>query len=477
MWFSSAPARAVAWARGVRGLTRDFPQGGSFNVNSVWLKFLRGSLRARIEHRPNLQSALTNTAWLFGDKILRMGVGLLVGVWVARYLGPEEFGLMNYAMAIVALFGAVAGLGLNGIVVRDLVREPENAHTTLGTAFLLQVIGGLLAFGLAVAAIGFARPDDNLAKLVVAVLGFAMVFRSTEVVKYWFESQVKSKHAVWVENGIFVGLAGVKIGLIVMAAPLMAFVWSSFAEGALVAVGLLWIYSRETSALSRWRTRYGRAKALLMQSWPLIVSGLAVMVYMRIDQIMLAQMLGDEAVGIYSAAVRVSEVWYFIPTAIVASVFPAILAAKVHSETLYRQRLQNLYNAMVALALAVALPMTFLSGWVISLLFGDAYAGGGAILAVHIWSALFVFLGLASGRGYLAENLQILAFTRTLLGAIVNVLANFILIPRLGILGAALGTLFAQMAAAYLFDLLHPRTRSHFWMKTKSFVSFYRFNV
>jgi O-antigen/teichoic acid export membrane protein len=188
-------------------------------------------------------------------------------------------------------------------------------------------------------------------------------------------------------------------------------------------------------------------------------------------------MLGDEAVGVYSAAVRISEVWYFIPTAIIASVFPAIVVAKKQSESLYRQRLQNLYNAMVALALVVALPMTFLSSWVIGLLFRNAYADAGPVLALHIWSSIFVFLGLASGSGYLTENLHMLAFGRTLLGAIVNVLANMILIPQYGILGAAMGTLLAQMAAAYLFDLIHPKTRNHFWMKTIAFVSFHRFSL
>lgn len=445
-------------------------------MTPAWLKFLPAPLRARIEHRSHLQNALTNMGWLFGDKVLRMGVGLLVGVWVARYLGPEQFGLLNYAMAIVALFGAVASLGLNGIVVRDLIKEPETANETLGTTFLLQAIGGLLAFGLAILAISFARPNDNLAKLLVAVLGFVMVFKCTDVVRYWFESQVKSKYVVWLENGIFLVLAVVKVGLILIGASLMAFVWAAFAESVLVAVGLLGVFARRSGALSAWRIRYDRAKRLLKDSWPLILSGLAVMVYMRIDQIMLGQMLGDEAVGIYSAAVRISEVWYFIPTAIIASVFPAIVAAKKHSETQYRQRLQNLYNAMVALALAVALPMTFLSDWVIDLLFGNTYADAGPVLALHIWSALFVFLGLASGSGYLTENLQMLAFARTLLGAFVNVLANFILIPLFGILGAAMGTLLAQMAAAYLFDLLHTKTRNHFWMKTKSFVSFYRFS-
>ena len=444
-------------------------------MTPVWLKLLPAFLRARIEHRPNLQKALANTGWLFGDKILRMGVGLLVGVWIARYLGPEQFGLMNYAMAIVALFGAVASLGLNGIVVRDLVQQPDGVNTTLGTAFLLQFIGGLAAFCLAVIAISFARPDDDLSKMMVAVLSFVMVFKSTEVVKYWFESQVRSKYVVWVENTVFLILAVVKMGLILAQASLMAFVWAAFAEGLLVATGMLGVYAWRGGVLSVWRVRYSRAKILLKDSWPLILSGLAIMVYMRIDQIMLGQMLGDKAVGIYTAAVRISEVWYFIPMAIVASVFPSIIVAKKQSEALYYQRLQKLYDLMVLLALAVAIPMTFLSDWLVVLLFGNDYVEAGSVLALHIWTGVFVFIGLASGSWYLAENLQMLAFNRTFLGAIVNILANLLLIPKYGIVGAAIGTVLSQIAAAYLFDFFHPKTRNTFWMKTKSFVSFYRY--
>ncbi|MFN3545097.1 MAG: flippase [Thiobacillus sp.] len=444
-------------------------------MTSDWLKYLPASLRAKVEHRPNLQKALTNTGWLFGDKVLRMGVGLLVGVWLARYLGPEQFGLLNYAMAIVALFGSVASLGLNGIVVRDLVKETEATNETLGTTFLLQAIGGLLAFGLAVLAISFARPNDTLAKLLVAVLGFAMVFKCTDVVKYWFESQVKSKHVVWLENGIFLVLAVVKVGLILMEASLMAFVWAAFAESVLVAVGLLGVFARRAGALSAWRIRYDRAKRLLKNSWPLILSGMVVMVYMRIDQIMLGEMLGDEAVGIYTTAVRISEVWYFIPSAIVASVFPSIVLAKKQSEGLYYERLQKLYDLMVLLALGVAIPMTFFSDWLVVLLFGIDYVEAGSVLALHIWSGLFVFIGLASGSWYLNENLQMMAFNRSLLGAVINILANLLLIPAYGIVGAAIGTVLSQMAAAYLFDFLHPKTRINFWMKTKSLVSFYKY--
>lgn len=408
-----------------------------------WLKYLPAAMRAKIENRPNLQKALTNTGWLFGDKILRMGVGLLVGVWVARYLGPEQFGLMNYAMAIVALFGAIAGLGLNGIVVRDLVQKPEGARLTLGTAFVLQLIGGFLAFVLAVAAIGIMRPADDLARTMVAILGFALVFKAAEVVKYWFESQVKSKYTVWAENGVFLVLAAIRVVLILNQAPLLAFVWAALAETALAGVFLLLIYTRKAGSLSRWSASLSRAKGLLMESWPLVLSGLAVMVYMRIDQIMLGQMLGDKAVGIYTAAVRVSEIWYFIPMAVISSVFPRIIETKKQSETLYYQRLQRLYDLMALMAIAVALPMTFLAEWIVTLLFGQEYVQAGAVLSVHIWASIFVFFSSAWAKSVLIEGRQVLFLLFDLSSITINIGLNLYLIPIYGPIGAAIATAFS----------------------------------
>ena len=220
-------------------------------------------IRRYIEHSPALQKALANASWLFADSIMRMGLGLLVGVWMARYLGPEQFGLFNYAAAFVALFGAIAAMGLNGIVVRDLVREPETANITLGTAFVLQLIGGLLAFGLALLAISIARPEDGLAKGMVAIFGFVLVFKATETVKYWFESQTCSKYTIWVGNAAFLAFAGVKVALILCKAPLIAFVWAVFAEALLVAVMLLGIYAwRGSHLLGLWVSIH-RAKTLL----------------------------------------------------------------------------------------------------------------------------------------------------------------------------------------------------------------------
>jgi PST family polysaccharide transporter len=211
-----------------------------------------------------------------------------------------------------------------------------------------------------------------------------------------------------------------------------------------------------------------RAKSLLKDSWPLILSGLAIMVYMRIDQIMLGQMLGDEAVGIYSAAVRISEVWYFVPMAIVASVFPSIIEAKKKSEALYYQRLQWLYDVMVVLALSVAVPMTFLSDWAVSLLFGQAYEQAGAVLAIHIWTAVFVGLSFSSGRWFINEGYTLLALKRNLLGLVVNVILNTYLIPLYGPKGAALATLLSYFMASYASDLFSRKTRMVFLQKTRA---------
>lgn len=425
-------------------------------------------IRKRIEHQPGLLKILDNISWLFLDKILRMGVGLLVGVWIARYLGPQQFGLLNFATAFVGLFGAVAGLGLQGIVVRDIVCDPGCKEETLGTAAVLQFFSGLLTYGLILCAIFWLRPDDTLAKVLVAILGSIMLFKTSEVTMYWFESQVQSKYTVWVQNSVFLVFAAIKVALIINHAMLITFAWAMMAEALVVALLMSVMLGIRGPKLQKLRATWVRAETLLKDSWPLLLSGIAITIYMKIDQIILGQMVGDEAVGIYSAAVRISEVWYFIPMAIVASVSPAILEAKKRNEVLYYQRLQHLYNLMVWLSVVVALPMTFLSTPIVILIFGEAYAASGPVLAIHIWAAVFVFLGVASSQWFLAENRQILSFQRAAIGAIVNVVLNLLLIPDFGVVGAAFATVVSQVMAAFFTDLVQSETRQMFYMKVRA---------
>lgn len=425
-------------------------------------------IRQRISHRPNLVKIIDNIGWLFVDKVLRMGVGLLVGVWVARYLGPEQFGLLSFATAFVGLFSAIASVGLQDVVVRDIVYEPACTEETLGTAASLQFIGGLVAYGLILGTIFWLRPDDGLAKIIVAILGAAMLFKASEVAVFWFESQVQSKYTVLVQNGAFLVFAVIKMALILTHAPLIAFAWVTIAEGLLVAALMVGMLGLRGPRLQQLHPTCARAKALLKDSWPLMLSGVAVMIYMKIDQIMLGQMAGDEAVGTYSAAVRISEVWYFIPTVIVASVFPTILDAKKRSEEHYYQRLQHLFDLVFWLSVGVALPLSFMSTYIVILLFGVAYAESGPVLSIHIWGAVFVFLGVASSKWLLAENRQILSFQRTALGLISNVLLNCLLIPKYGALGAAYATVISFAIAGLFYDLLQKETRKIFLMKVSA---------
>ncbi len=425
-------------------------------------------VRRRIEHRPNLVKIIDNMGWLFFDKVLRMGVGLLVGVWVARYLGPEQFGLLSFATAFAGMFGAVAGLGLQSIVVRDIVRNPTCKNETLGTAAVLQMVGGLLAYGCVMGAIFWLRPDDSLAKLLVAILGSLMLFRFSDVALYWFESQVLSKYIVWVQNASFLIFAAIKVGLILSHAPLLAFAWATAAEALMVALLILVMLGLRGPALKTLRFSAQRAKNLLSDSWPLWLSGMAIMVYMKIDQIMLGLMLGDDAVGIYSAATRISEMWYSIPTIFAASLLPTIVNLKIKNETLYFQKLQSLCNFLTWLAIAVALTMTFLSNWMVLIIFGAAYIDAGIVLSIHIWTSVFVFLGIGSGAFFTVNNLGKKFFHRTMAGCALNVLSNFLLIPMYGVNGAAIATLLSQFFANYLHDFFDSSTKELFVLKTKA---------
>jgi len=425
---------------------------------------IRDSLNTVIE-RPGFRKILVNISWLYFDKAVRLGIGLVVGIWVARYLGPDNYGLLNYGLAIVALFSILVKLGLQSIVVRDLVNNAENTNETIGTSVILQIISALLAYGLLTITIGYLQPENMMARSVVALLGITLFRDAFDTAKYWFEAKVMSKYVAWLSNIVFLLLSAVRIVLILAEAPLIAFVWVTVVDAVLVSLGTVLLFFWFGSRPLALRFSLGRARRLLSDSWPLLLSGAAVIVYVKVDVLMLGQMVGDEAVGIYSAATRLSELWYFIPMIIVTSVFPAILNAKKKDEALYYRRLQQLFDLMVWMSVIVALPMTFASTPIVRLLFGEAYSAAGPVLAVHIWAAIFIFLGLASGKWFVAEGRQILNLQRSFAGALANIGLNLLLIPKYGPLGAAWATVISYGISAFMMDITRQVTRRLFFMK------------
>ena len=417
--------------------------------------------------RSGFRKYFANTSWLLGERILRMVVSLFVGIYVARYLGPERFGLLSYTLSFVFLFSSLASFGLDDILVRELVQNPEKRKDLLGSVFWLKVCGALV-MGTAIALVLKYKVEDQQTYWMIALITFGFLFQATNVVDFYFQSQVQSKFAVRAQVIQLILTSLFKIYLVWNQAELIWFAFALMLDQAVVAVLFLLVYHWKIGWFPFFSFRWKQAKKLMRDAWPIIFAGMVVSFYMRIDQVMLKEMLDAKAVGVYAAAVKLCEAWYFLPTALIASIFPAVIKAKIKSKTLYDKRVQNLYDLMVWSSIAVALPTTLLADWVILILYGTDFQEAADVLRIYIWAGVFVTLGIASSKWLIAENLQRYLFFRTILGALLNVGFNLWLIPIYGIKGAAIATLVAQGTVGFLSLSFFKKTRHNFLMAAKS---------
>jgi polysaccharide transporter, PST family len=418
--------------------------------------FAMQKLRARLF----TDGTLANGAWLFADQGLRLGVGLLLGVWVARYLGPLQYGQLNFATAFVTLFGGLSTLGLNGIVIRELVLQPVRRDQLVGVTMLLKSIGAAIGLLIIVGAALATGSEDALTVTLVAIIAFGTLFQAFDAFDYWFQSQVQARYTVYSKSSAFLIASAVKVALLLQGAPLIAFAWVTVLESAVGALGLYLAYRAQGHGVRVVDFEWPIAKELLSRSWPLFLSGVAVILYVRLDVVMLGQMVGKREAGIYAAATRLSEVCYVLPTIIVTSVAPAVMRLRARDRTLYLHRLRRLYFLLSWLAIIVSLPITLLAPEVVQALYGAEFSGAAPVLAIHMWASIAVFLGVASGQYLIAEDLQSITLYRTLIGLAMNVLANLLLIPRYGGVGAAIATVVSYYCSA-LSIFFFKRTRTH----------------
>lgn len=434
---------------------------------SIWLK-LSSVIKVRLAGRVHVQAILNNSGWLLGDRVLRIAVGVFINIWIARYLGPDQFGLWSYCISFAGLFVVFSNLGLDTIVVRELVRSPENEAVILGTAFWLKLVAGVLTFLLTLLAIFLVRDGDALTLWLVGLYSGGYIFQSLNVIDFYFQSKVKSKYTVVSSGAAFILASITKVVLLLMHAPLVALAAVGLGEMMLTTFFLVLAYRANQRQITLWTYQYQVAKELLSYSWPMILAGVSIMISLRIDQIMIGNMLGNREVGIFAAAARMSELSFFVPMVIIASATSSIIQAKNQGNELYLLRLQKLMDLTALLSLGVAILITFLSGLIINSLFGIDYAESAPLLAIHAWAGLFSCLGAASGIWMTSEGLQKNMFYRTLYGMLVNIVLNYWWIPLYGVMGAAVATICSQMIMAYISDYFSPVTRQMFYMKTRS---------
>lgn len=422
------------------------------STNPFWLKLLPDRVGVHLRGKTDRLAILQNTWWLFADKGLRMAVGVFVGAWMARYLGPSQFGELAYILSFVAFFSVIAQLGLDAVAVRDVARNETDSYEILGTVLRLRVVAGFLAWAAAIGAMKLLRPDDTLALLLTAVSAATLVLQSADTVDLWFQSRTQSKRTVVSKSYAFLAASALKVVLIVSKASLVAFVFVGVVELAISAAALWWSYRLYPTPLC-WRWDRRRATTLLRECAPYLFAGLSVLIYMRIDQLMLRDMVGEHELGLYSAALPLSTALYFIPMALCTSIGPTIARLRQHDIDAYARAVRCLFSTMWWVMIPLTALVAALSPHIVHLLYGPAYAASAPMLAVHVFASVPVALGVAQSVWIVNEGRNMISLYRTLIGALCNVALNVLLIPRFGGLGAAAATVAAQVSAAILSNL------------------------
>ncbi|MFZ4854986.1 MAG: flippase [Desulfuromonadaceae bacterium] len=441
------------------------------SANFSWLTYLPSFIQKRVEGRQNLQKIIGNTGWLFFDKGLRLGMGLLVSAWMARYLGPELFGTYNYALAFVMIFSTLANLGLDGIVVRDIVRDPACMDETLGSAFVLKFIAGILTLLVTSASIALLRPNDTLIFWMVTITAAGTVFQAFDTIDFWFQSQVCSKNVVYVRSVAFLLISFVKIALILAHAPLVAFALAGLGEVAIAAVGLVIAYKRNGRYLRDWSASIPRVKKLLEDSWPLILGGLFLSIHARIDQVMLGQMISQQEVGYFSAATKLIDVLGFVPVIIYSSVAPEITNAKVQGEQIYFDKLAHVYRVMTILFLVTAVPVLLVADWLVVFLYGSEYQAAGKLLCLYVIRLFFTNIGMGKALFITNENLFRYAMLTALIGSISNIGLNYLWIPTYMSVGVIWAMIVSFAVSTFAVDIFFSRTRNHLKVMIKAILT------
>lgn len=433
----------------------------------------------------------SSIGWLFVERMLRLVVTLLTGIYMARYLGDALFGQLNYATGFVGLFFAFSAMGIDEILLRDLVRHPERRDQLLGTAAALKGLGSVVLL-LVVLTGTFVQGMDSLTASLVVVIGLSEVLRPFSVIDHWFMSQVRARETVRVQMVQVVVSATVKLALIGAIAQgwmtareaLPWFAWTYVVESLTLSLGYIVLYGRTGGQWGQWRPSMAMAAYMMRQSWPMLIYGVAIHVHARIDQVMIGDMLsarygpdvGFSEVGQYSVALKMIEALGFVPVIVQKSLAPAVTRAKAQDPQLYAERLRDLYRLMFALFLITALPLFFLAKPLIIWMYGVEYATAGALLSLFAVRLLFTNMGVGKSSFITNEGLFRYSLLTGIVGAAVNIGVNIVLIPRYGSGGAIIATIVSYLASIFLMDLLFPRTRMNLRLMLHGMATFWRFH-
>jgi O-antigen/teichoic acid export membrane protein len=389
-----------------------------------------------------------NIGWLFIGQFFSMVIAFFVGARVAVFLGPSDFGLMSYALSFVGLFGFFGTLGVDSILVRELIKNRDERNSLLGTSLLLKFLGGVVVIVVSsLVALFFEKDYDAI--LLIFIYSFVFLFQSINVIALFFQSQVQSKHVVKVQIIVSIISACIKILFIILKLPVVFFVISYLIDALNLGVGLLIVYFMRGESFIEWKFKFSLAKKIIGDSWWLMLNGAMVVIFIRIDQVMVKLLLNNSEAGYYAVAVKLAEMFYFIPALIYPAMFPAIVNAHSIDIGKFNRRLSMFYGAMFWLSILLALPLYFFSKKITLVLFGSDFIVSVPAMKIYIWAMVPIFLGNAVTSYMITKNLLKAMLFWNVIGAAINIILNFFWIQKFGILGAAWATIIS-----YLFPLI-----------------------
>ena len=425
---------------------------------------------AHFYRRENIRAVVGNLLWLFFDKVLRVIISLIIGVWIARYLGPANYGIWSYALAFVAIFASLLGISLEPVLVRDLVRNNEDVSTLLGSAWLIKFIGGIATLLSAIITIVLVGASDSTMIWLVGIVACGTIIQSFNVMTLYYQAQLRLKYVVFAQNIALLLVMILKVVLVIQKASLLSFVLAGVLEILLGVffLGAIYLIGKEP----RWSFDKKVILRLLNDSWPLTIMAFTVMIQARIDQVMLGKMLGSAELGQYSVALKVVEAFGFIPMMIYSTVSPVMTASHVQNKTLFYQRLVKIYRIMFGLFVMTALPLALFGQKVVLILFGSAYLPAGGLLALFSIRLLFANFGVAKGLFIANENLFRYSLVSGICGSVVNVVLNYVLIPLYASRGAIVATLTSLFVMTFLVDLFFTKMRINLKLMLFGFLPF-----
>lgn len=416
-------------------------------------------IKAYLQRWKHLFGMAKNAGWLTVERLIRLGVGFFVGIWIARYFGPDTYSLFTYSLAIVVMFRAVAGLGLRSIFVREQVAHPESGNKLLGSSVALIGIAGIFCYVLAVLTAWLLNSSGDQTHLIVAVLAIQILLYPTEVINYFFEAKVQSKFTVISRlAGYTVGLV-IKLWILLNGGEIIHLALAYAVDLAVVALMYTYMGYRENIAYRNWRWDAGMAKGLLKDSRYLVLAAVMVTLYMQIDKPMIFKLAGQRENGYYSFAVQLAEACYFLPVVVQQSAFPNLVASGRRDEREFLLKISKLIRILFYLSVLVALFFTFTATPIVDFLSNGKYTESGKMLSIVIWALPFVSSGLVQSAYLVSKNLLSYSLYLTAMGMVCNVILNVLLIPEYGGNGAAFTTVISYSIAGFFGGFLFNKTR------------------